>query len=251
VLFDALRRLRSGAGRPDEFETKVRGRVKRYRNRLRGAIQGGEHQQRGSREGVAEMLLNMHADFAALAEDADCTADDLKDALASVASTAQCVEMDARGNARNGGYWHNDFRETELDRVAQTLETAANAVGLGDDDSVISEDTPCPFDVRELPDFVDALAAGQSGRDIGQFVDTLNLRIRGLLARGRLGPVVQPDDSTSIRLEDWLGDHIGRDQAANGPIAVIDLSLVPCEVIHIVVSVLARMVFEAVHRYRR
>ena len=33
--------------------------------------------------------------------------------------------------------------------------------------------------------------------------------------------------------------------------AVIDLSLVPSEVIHVVVSVLARMVFEAVQRYRR
>jgi DNA helicase HerA-like ATPase len=55
----------------------------------------------------------------------------------------------------------------------------------------------------------------------------------------------------SITLDQWLTDHIGADQASNGPISVVDLSLVPSEVIHVVVAVLARMVFEAVQRYRR
>ena len=111
--------------------------------------------------------------------------------------------------------------------------------------------TPRWFPLKELPDFVDALAADSSGRDIAQWVDTLTLRIRGLLAQGRLASVLQPTDSDTLPLEDWLADHVGADQAANGPIAVIDLSLVPSEVTHIVVSVLARMIFEAVQRYRR
>ena len=88
-------------------------------------------------------------------------------------------------------------------------------------------------------------------RDVGQFVDTLNLRIRSLLSEDRLRSVVQPDDGDPISLERWLTDYVGADQADNGPIAVIDLSLVPSEVIHIVVSVLARMIFEALQRYRR
>ena len=61
----------------------------------------------------------------------------------------------------------------------------------------------------------------------------------------------EPEDSTSTTLESWLTDYVGDDQADNGPIAVVDLSLVPSEVIHIVVSVLARMIFEALQRYRR
>ena len=44
---------------------------------------------------------------------------------------------------------------------------------------------------------------------------------------------------------------MGKDQAQDGPVAVVDLSLVPIEVIHVVVSVLARMIFEALQRYRR
>ena len=173
--------------------------------------------------------------------------------LEAVASKAEEVETGARGKPKRdgGGYWHHDFSETALGKLAQALQRAADAAGLGEDLSATDEGTPIPFLVRDLPDYVDALAADHSGRDIAQFVDTLNLRIRSLLSGGRLASVIQPDDSTSITLEGWLTDYVGADQAENGPLAVIDLSLVPSEVVHIVVSVLARMVFEALQRYRR
>jgi hypothetical protein len=122
---------------------------------------------------------------------------------------------------------------------------------LSEDESSATEDTPCFFPVKELPGFVEALAADVTGRDLAQFVDSLNLRIRGLFAAGPLASVLNPGDSSSITLDQWLTNHIGSDQASNGPITIVDLSLVPSEVIHIVVAVLARMVFEAVQRYRR
>ena len=252
VLFEALRRLRSGLGPPEEFETIVKGRIQRYRNRLKVLVQGGEHQQRGRREGVATVLLNMHQDFEELARRPECTDTELEGTLQAIALRAQEIETGARAGAkRDGGHWHNDFSEAELGTLAQALQDAANAAGLGDDLAPTDEGTPIPFAVRELPDYVDALAADHSGRDIAQFIDTLNLRIRSLLAGGRLASVIQPDDSTPITLEGWLTDYVGADQAENGPLAVIDLSLVPSEVIHVVVSVLARMVFEALQRYRR
>ena len=52
-------------------------------------------------------------------------------------------------------------------------------------------------------------------------------------------------------MEEWLNDHVGANQASKGPLAVLDLSLVPSEAVHVVVAVLARMVFEAVQRHRR
>ncbi len=51
--------------------------------------------------------------------------------------------------------------------------------------------------------------------------------------------------------ETWLENYIGANSASTGQIAVIDLSLVPSEVIHIGVSVLARLIFESLQRYRR
>jgi hypothetical protein len=58
-------------------------------------------------------------------------------------------------------------------------------------------------------------------------------------------------DATSITLEEWLNQYIGEDGAANGCISILDLSLVPTEVIHIIIAVVARMVFEALQRYRK
>ena len=251
VLFEALRRLRSGLGPPEKFETEVKGRVKRYRNRLKVLVQSGDHQQRGRREGVATVLLNINQDFEDLAQRPECTDTALAGTLQVIASSAEEIETGARAGAKPGGHWHDDFSEAALGTLAQALQAAADATGLGDDLALTDEGTPIPFFVRELPDYVDALAADHSGRDIAQFVDTLNLRIRSLLAGGRLASVIQPADSTPITLEDWLTDYIGADQAENGPLAVIDLSLVPSEVIQVVVSVLARMVFEALQRYRR
>ena len=43
ILFDAIRRLRSEVGTPDAFQTKVRRRVKNYRNRLRLILQTAGH----------------------------------------------------------------------------------------------------------------------------------------------------------------------------------------------------------------
>jgi DNA helicase HerA-like ATPase len=48
-----------------------------------------------------------------------------------------------------------------------------------------------------------------------------------------------------------LNDYVGANGASNGPLAVVDLSLVPSEIVHIIVSVLGRLVFESLQRYRR
>jgi hypothetical protein len=45
--------------------------------------------------------------------------------------------------------------------------------------------------------------------------------------------------------------YIGENDAAGGQIAIIDLSLVPTEVVHVVVAFTARMIFESLQRYRK
>ena len=253
ILFDALRRLRSQLGTPDRFETKARARVNRYKSRLKILMQSADHLQFGKREGVAELLQAISRDFEDLINHPECTDDRIKRSFGQVSLRAKTVEAQARSPRPNpdGGHWHKVFSEAALDEVIELLHRTGDLVGLTDDVGFIDEDTPIPFLVSELSDHIEALSTDASGRDIAQFVDTLRLRIRGLFATGtRLSSVLQPDD-LSTSLEDWLNNHIGADQATNGPIAVIDLSLVPSEVIHIVVSVLARMIFEALQRYRR
>jgi hypothetical protein len=250
ILFDAIRRLRSEAGTPGTFETLVRARCKRYRSRLQLAIQSGEHQAVGLREGVANVLINLHEDFQDLAK--RCSFEALKTKLEAVSKKANEVEEAARSNVDGRGkQWHHDFGEARLEEVQSALAEVFSAVGPSDNETTVSEDMPRFFSAKELPGFVEALASDVSGRDLAQFVDSLNLRIRGLFAGGTLASVLDPGDSPTITLDQWLTEHIGANEAANGAVAIIDLSLVPSDVIHIVVAVLGRMVFEAVQRYRR
>jgi DNA helicase HerA-like ATPase len=251
ILFDAIRRLRSGAGTPDAFDARVRSKVKRYATSLKLKVAAGEHLKPGKREGVAQFLENVASDFEELADDADGSNGQTKELLLTIAQKCRTTEQGCRGKPRDGGYWHNDIAETDLDSVASLLADVGTALGLSVDDTLRSEDTPSFFETRDLPGVVEALAGDMSGRDLAQFVDSLNLRIRGLFAPGPLASILQPTGSQSMTLDRWLTDHLGADQAANGAITVVDLSLVPSEVIHVVVAVLARLVFEALQRYRR
>lgn len=252
ILFDAIRRLRSGVAVPDAFQSRVRARVRRYRLALRLKIQAGDHQAAGRREGLARLLLLAVDDFDQLASELGDGQSELHRTIAAVSTVCRDVEVEARGKARaEGGFWHNDFGETRLSSVQAAFDSVAEAVGLVDEDVPPSEDAPLFFSVKDLPEFVEALAADVTGRDLAQFVDSLNLRIRGLFAGGPLAAVLESEDVASTTLADWLTEHIGSDGGGNGALTIIDLSLVPSEVIHVVVSVLARLIFESVQRYRR
>lgn len=250
VLFEALRLLRSGGGPPNNFDTETRGRIHRYLNRIAVLVQSGEHMEPGKREGVAMTLLNISKDFKGLSERPECADRPLRELLKKISNSAEKVEQGRRSQKRpDGSYWHNDFSEEDLGEVARLFQDAAEKVGLTDFQPLTDTGIPISFKVGDLPGYVEALAADHSGRDIAQFVDTLNLRIRSLLT-GTLSSIIKPDDET-VTLESWLDDYVGKDQAQGGPVAVVDLSLVPIEVIHVVVSVLARMIFEALQRHRR
>lgn len=252
ILFDAIRRLRSRVGAPDKFQSRVLTRAQNYRIRFRTIVQAGDYMGFPGREDCASVLNNARETFAALAGDPACTEVEIKTKLQEVRSAADQAEESARSYVdKNGNQKHRDIADTELERVRIALDDLAHAVGAREDEGLVGEDVPRPFAVAELPDLVEALATDVTGRDLAQFVDSLNLRIRGLFSGGQLAEVLDPGDSEAITLAKWLNEHVGADQASNGPIAIIDLSLVPSEVVHIVVAVLARMVFEAVQRYRR
>lgn len=253
LLYEALRRLKAGETEPDKIDAKARARLRQYRDTLQLSLSGGDHLKRGLREGVASSLENASKDLHALAREIGSgTKDALKQAILALADQASALESSARsGNKDGGGYWHDSFSAAELDALLAGIAEAGNLVGLSDDDEPTSEDAPKSFPVENLPGFVEALASASSGRDMAQFVDSMNLRIRGLLRRGSLASVVHPSSAEDITLERWLSDYLGGAAEPGGEIVVVDLSLVPSEVMHIVVAVLARLVFEALQRYRR
>lgn len=109
-----------------------------------------------------------------------------------------------------------------------------------------SASSPIPFKVTELPNFIEAKASSEGNF---QYILPLITRIRNMLADIRMKPIISDEKSDSLL--NWLEDYIGKDQAENGNITVVDLSLVPSEITHIITSVISRVVFESVQRYRR
>lgn len=109
-----------------------------------------------------------------------------------------------------------------------------------------SEDCPLEFSGAEFAEHIQQLGVEENA---AQFIDFLVMRIRSLLADTRMKSIIS--QSGGLTLEKWLQDYLGTGSEENGTVTVIDLSLVPSEVVHILTTVIARMTFEALQRYRR
>jgi hypothetical protein len=250
VLLEALRRLKGGDSLREPVERRVAGIVGAYLARLRTGLATGEYLAPFPKfDTIISLLTALAGQLDPYAGDPQLR-EEVRDELAEVARLLNDTEVaalkyvDAKGQKH-----HRELTEAELRKVVDRLHALGAMVGVAHDVR-LAEDAPEPFDVDRLPEFVEALAAtGAAGRDLAQFVDTLNLRIRGLFARERLSSVANPKEPTTLK--QWLEDYVGEDEAKNGTVTVLDLSLVPSDVVHVIVAVLSRMVFEAIQRYRR
>jgi len=142
--------------------------------------------------------------------------------------------------------YYRAFREIDIQAIITALEASVDTVGGILLQEGPDEDVPIAFDGSQLPDHLEILAEQENA---GQFVDFLVSRIRTLLSDIRMRSIISNPDG--IRLDDWLTSYLGDSQASNGSVTVIDLSLVPSEMIHIVTAVIARMTLEALQRYRK
>lgn len=142
--------------------------------------------------------------------------------------------------------YYRAFNEAQIQVVIAALEAAVNTVGGVFLQEGPDEDVPIAFDGAHLPDHLEILAEQENA---SQFVDFLVSRIRTILSDTRMRSIISNMDG--ISLDSWLRNFIGDDQASNGSITVIDLSLVPAEVVHTITAVIARMTLEALQRYRK
>lgn len=246
ILFEALRRLRFGSKEPNSFETRVRDVIRIYLSLLKFAHARREYLSFPGCKNVAMQLRSAKSELMSLINDDACEHEGLKDALANVCSEVESVLQALQPSPDR----YDPVPADKIKGVLNSLEKVAKIVDLRKESS-LGEDIPRPFVLESLPRWVEALAASSSARDLTQFIDSLNLRIRSLIGTGGLAQILNPKDSEPINVEDWLGEYIGKDNASSDQIVIVDLSLVPSEVVHIVVAVLARLTFEALQRYRR
>ncbi len=176
---------------------------------------------------------------------AECSIVDL-DAILQPINTA--LHATFKSFEKNGKIveYYRAFTEAQVTNIIDAIGTALESLGGIIYQEGPDEDTPLPFKGADLADHLEMLAEQEN---VSQYLDFLVARIRMLLSDPRMKAVI--GDSGAVDLEKWLENYIGASNSTNGSLVVIDLSLVPTEVIHIVTAVIARMVFEALQRYMK
>lgn len=141
--------------------------------------------------------------------------------------------------------YYRAFTEPQVKGVTDAMASALATLGGIIYQDGPDEDVPIPFKGTDFADHLQILAEQEN---VSHYLDFLVARIRTFLSDTRMRSVV--GDSDSLTLESWLSDYIGDDKPEDMCVTVLDLSLVPTEVVHVVVAVVARIVFEALQRYR-
>jgi len=138
----------------------------------------------------------------------------------------------------------------DIQTVEALLKLASathHAFGGSDQDVLpIDADIPRRFSGDDL---LRSLEANAELMGTTEYVETMLMRIRTLLSDSRMKTITVCNED--LTLEKWLNDYICPAGSTGGAITVIDLSLIPAEVIHIVTAVIARMILEALQRYRQ
>ena len=140
--------------------------------------------------------------------------------------------------------YHYDFTFDEVrDLSAAASDAHATFGGQISDFIPADPDAPIPF---EGESFVRSVEAAAEMLNVVDYVETLIVRIRGLLSDTRMNSIM--GDAENVELGQWLEDYVGSDDPQSSCVSVIDLSLVPTDIIHLVTAVIARMIFEAHQR---
>ncbi|MDP8285614.1 MAG: ATP-binding protein [Candidatus Electryonea clarkiae] len=142
--------------------------------------------------------------------------------------------------------FYRAFTEVQVNNILDSMNNVIQNLGGIIYQEGPDEDIPVSFSGAEFADHLQILAEQEN---VSQFLDFLVMRIRTMLADTRMKKII--GDEIDVTLDKWLEDYIGKNKAENGCVTVIDLSLVPTEIMHITVAVIARMIFEALQRYRK
>ncbi|HEY1759376.1 MAG TPA: DUF87 domain-containing protein [Bryobacteraceae bacterium] len=186
-----------------------------------------------------ELLKSISASLSSLSEKEDAPVE-LINTLVEAINELKDVK------SKNDRNYNKPFEYGDVDAVVTVLgETIATLGGEPETPLPLSEDTPLSFRGEDLLTDLDFLATNSGNRQWFEFFLT---RVRTMLSDTTLKSIV--GDQVTISLGEWLSTYVGSEQLDEGSIVVIDLSLVPSDVIHILTSVIARIVFESLQRYR-
>jgi DNA helicase HerA-like ATPase len=135
----------------------------------------------------------------------------------------------------------------EITPLLEILNNAENSIEKLIPYEGPDEDSPVFFKNEDFLAYIERLAQEANQQ---QYLDFFLMRVRSLFTDKRIASVINTETSDEITLENWLNEYIGKNDN-NPSITIIDLSLLPSEILFLVVSVMARIIFEAHHRYKK
>lgn len=170
----------------------------------------------------------------------------LKNKIDNFVNNAEIIRANHYGNF-NGNDYYNPFEAGELEDMISQLQNIKDSIEIEDEFATsISEDDPIEFNVKDLASYIDSIAQNNSS---SQYVDFMTVRIRSMLANAILSPVI--GDNPKILLLDWINGFLGNGNEHKGKVCIIDLSLLPTNIVHLIVATISRLIFEALQRYRK
>jgi len=150
------------------------------------------------------------------------------------------------GRRQKVGKYFPAFNLPDIHEVTNSIKDSASEFGELQSYTGPDEDSPVFFKNEDFLSHLDRLAQENNAQ---QFMDFFLMRVRSILTDPRIASVIETKTREELSLNDWLKEYIGSANEAN--INIIDLSLLPSEVLYVIVSVLSRIIFEAHQRYRR
>ncbi len=175
----------------------------------------------------------------------------IKDAFEKCKSNLQNIEQQHYKIFQNDKHeiveYYDDFDKGEIETIINNLSELLNTLGgmliyEGPD-----EDSPVYFKNEDFLAHIERLAQEANQQ---QYLDFFLMRVRSLFTDKRINSVIHTENDTELTLEQWLEKYIG-DSDSNPSINIIDLSLLPSEILYLIVAVMARLIFEAHHRYKK
>jgi len=179
--------------------------------------------------------------------------ENLKNNLSELSLKLKCIaEKHYRTFLNNNNEkveFYDDFEKKDLEDAINILNKYLDTVGGLKIYKGPNEDSPVFFNGESLVNHLERLVQEQKAQ---QYMDFFLMRIRTMLSDQRMASIIGTKGTKNKNyFIKWLNDYIGKNNAENGEIAIIDLSLVLSEIIHIIIAVIARIIFEALQRYRR
>lgn len=194
---------------------------------------------------LLEGLLGLSETDEATLEEFGADAADLKDAVVAIRDSIEQVRASRHWTSANSsGY--NDFQPADLEAVLAQLRTITDAFPIAATHGEISEDAPVRFDVGALPDRIHDVAMATGGQALNNVEPLIN-RIQVMLGDSGLRPVIDTEGADSLSA--WLESLLGPVEGNQEPLVILDLSLVPSDVVHIAIAVISRLIFEALQRH--